>query len=325
MKRLVIISALSLLAIASFISCEKEEIGGTATQSLAGQWYIRIDAVDANGNVMTDDQGSTDDYVNYFSFEHRQTILTYNTASNSANEMYLDLSMMDDDNVALCPFAAFKVLIPCNTASGTFGSADTVLNMIVYDMDYATSDTIIDTVQVKKKEVSCLKDTSVIAYDSIYVTNDTVYVIQDTTYITYDTLFVSTVDDSIYIGTKVDTILTPAVAVIDTIIHDSIGVFFAYERIDTIVSATTPVIDKIRVWNGKITTGGATTPSGMKADAIEFEFYTDGDDIGYYFDINYGLEHEPGDLRMGVSFGDLDGFDHYKVSGFRYTGFKEDE
>lgn len=314
-----------IVAGALLVSCEKEEIGGTATQNLAGQWYIRIDAVDADGNVMTDDQGSTDDYVNYFSFRSRQIILTYNTAANSSNEMYLDMSLMDDDNVALCPFAAFKVLIPCNAAAGTFGGADTVYNMVVYDMDYTTSDTIIDTVLVKAKKVSCLEDTIVIPYDSIYVTRDTVYFVQDTTYITYDTVFVSTINDSLYVGTKVDTILTPAVKVIDTIYYDSIGVFFAYERIDTIVSATTPVFDKIRVWNGKITKDGATTPSGMKADAIEFEFYTDGDDIGYYMDAYYGLEQEPGDLRMGVSFGDLDGFDHYKVSGFRYTGFEEDE
>lgn len=325
MKRLVIISALSLLAFSSFVSCEKEEIGGTATQSLAGQWYIRIDAVDADGNVMTDAQGSTDDYVNYFSFRSRQIILTYNTAANSSNEMYLDMSLMDDKNVALCPFAAFKVLIPCNAAAGTFGGADTVYNMVVYDLDYTTSDTIIDTVLVKEKRVSCLEDTSVIAYDSIYVTRDTVYFIQDTTYITHDTLFVSTENDSLYVGTKVDTIVSPAVPVIDTIYYDSIGVFYAYERIDTIVSATTPVFDKIRVWNGKITKDGATTPSGMKADAIEFEFYTDGDDIGYYMDAYYGLEQDPGDIRMGVPFSIADGFDHYKVSGFRYTGFEEDE
>ena len=35
-----------------FTSCEKDEIGGTATEALAGEWYVRLDCVDANGNVV---------------------------------------------------------------------------------------------------------------------------------------------------------------------------------------------------------------------------------------------------------------------------------
>ena len=320
--RKILLLAISVIALSLF-SCEKEEIGGTATQSLAGQWYITIDAVDSAGNVMTDATGSTADYENYFSFSNRLLILTYNTVANNPNEMYLDMSpILDDDNAVICPFVGFKVLIPCNTGSSTFGG-DTVLSMIVYDLDYTTSDTLIDTVQVKLKKVSCLADTSVIDYDTTYVTRDTVYKVQDTTFIKFDTLYIGV--DTVYNDIKIDTVLTPAVPVIDTIYYDSIGVFYAYEYIDTIISATTPVYDRVKVWNGKITKDGAVTPSGVKADAIEFEFYTDGDDIGYYFDYANELENAPGDLRMGVPFTIMDGFDHYKVSGFRYTGFEADE
>ena len=35
-----------------FTSCEKDEIGGTATEALAGEWYVRLDCVDASGNVV---------------------------------------------------------------------------------------------------------------------------------------------------------------------------------------------------------------------------------------------------------------------------------
>ena len=63
----------------------------------------------------------------------------------------------------------------------------------------------------------------------------------------------------------------------------------------------------------------------MKADAIEFEFNTDGDDLGYYYDYYMDWGGKPGDLRMGIPFSAADGFDHYKVTGYRYTGFADDE
>ena len=54
--------------------------------------------------------------------------------------------------------------------------------------------------------------------------------------------------------------------------------------------------------NGKITKNGATTPSGMPADAIEFEVSFDDDPYPAAY-----------------------GFDHYKVHGFRYTGLANDD
>ena len=318
MKRILFLSV--ILAGLFVASCEKEEVGGTATKSLAGQWYITIDAVDADGNVMTDDEGSTSGYTDYFG-TGRQVILTYNTAANTPSEMYLDMSMLED--IDYFPFVGFKVLIPCSASSYSFGGSSAVSNMVVYDYDYSLSDTTFvpaDTVLVEEQSFSCLEDTIVVDYDSIYVTYDTIYLQRDTTFITQDTLFIGA--DTTYLVTKTDTILSPLV--IDTVIYDSIGVFFAYYEIvpaDTIVEALSPIVDNIKIWNGKVTLNGAVTPSGMPADAIEFEFSTDGDDVGYYFND----EAEPGDFRMGISFGDLEGFDHYKVTGYRYTGFADDD
>ena len=70
MKKLVYFAALLLTTV--FASCEKEEIGGTATQATAGQWYVTVDAADGNGNVV---EGL------------RITMLTFNTAENNPKEM----------------------------------------------------------------------------------------------------------------------------------------------------------------------------------------------------------------------------------------------
>lgn len=53
----------------------------------------------------------------------------------------------------------------------------------------------------------------------------------------------------------------------------------------------------VQISAGKITKGGAKTPSGMPADAIEFLLQFDDDDYGFT----------------------------YKVHGYRYTGFVADE
>lgn len=63
-----------------FASCEKDEIGGTATRALAGEWYVTVDGVDADGKVLYEDVfglGST-------------MLYTYNTAANVPTEMYVD-------------------------------------------------------------------------------------------------------------------------------------------------------------------------------------------------------------------------------------------
>ena len=72
----------SLLLLASFTSCEKEDIENTAAVSMAGQWYCTVDAVDGNGNTI--EKG--EDYYG----TGNTLILTYNTAGNSTTEMWID-------------------------------------------------------------------------------------------------------------------------------------------------------------------------------------------------------------------------------------------
>ena len=68
----------------------------------------------------------------------------------------------------------------------------------------------------------------------------------------------------------------------------------------------------VTLTNGKIVKGGTTTPSGAKADYIQFDINFDDDDLAAY-----GMP--------GVSYGDYYGFNVYRVSGWRYTGLAADD
>jgi hypothetical protein len=64
---------------------------------MAGQWYCTVDAVDDNGTPIHvpqyDEDGNLTGYndgEDYFGLGGRTLILTYNTAGNSANEMWID-------------------------------------------------------------------------------------------------------------------------------------------------------------------------------------------------------------------------------------------
>lgn len=65
----------------------------------------------------------------------------------------------------------------------------------------------------------------------------------------------------------------------------------------------TPFGDRITITDGKIVKNGTTSPSGMPVDYIEFYISFSNDIIAEMMGIN----------------------NKYKVSGFRYTGFADDE
>lgn len=109
--------AFSLLAL-GFASCEKEEIGGTAVQEMAGEWYVVADAVDENGNLVEEDIFG----MGYF------PIFTYNTNANLNTEMYID----DDGN-----FWDFKVIANVNYSQKTFSVSDAIM---YYEEDEETEE-----------------------------------------------------------------------------------------------------------------------------------------------------------------------------------------
>jgi hypothetical protein len=92
-----------------FTSCEKDEIGGTATESMAGEWYVTADAVDDAGNVVYEDLFGLGNFM----------LNTYNTASNASDKLYVD----DRGN-----FWEFKLRVNCDLSSLTFQSNGGVAN-----------------------------------------------------------------------------------------------------------------------------------------------------------------------------------------------------
>ncbi len=105
MKRLInIFLSLSLVLIV-FGACQKQDVnpGGTATEKLAGEWYVQQYGIDL-----------TDYGYGYW------RIGTFNTSSNVTDSIWVD----DYDN--LFPF---RVKVPCNLTGETFGSPDVLVDV----------------------------------------------------------------------------------------------------------------------------------------------------------------------------------------------------
>ena len=107
MKKAIYLLLMAVCAVMT--SCEKEEIGGTATQALAGEWYVTADAVDEYGNVLEED---------FFGIGHFH-VNTYNTAANVPNEIWVD---------DLGNFWEFKVKASADVNNCTFSTPDSVAN-----------------------------------------------------------------------------------------------------------------------------------------------------------------------------------------------------
>lgn len=119
MKKVLYFAALLLTGMI-FTSCDKEDIENTATVSMAGQWYVTIDAVDDDGNPIP---GGED----YFGVG-RVLFLTYNTVDNSKSEMFIDdLGSFDVAafyNYGAYPSYALKSKVNIDLNSLTFSSTD---------------------------------------------------------------------------------------------------------------------------------------------------------------------------------------------------------
>lgn len=114
MKKLTYILA-TLAVVLGLASCGKDDIGGTATEAVAGDWYVSAVQLDDNGNVADADP---------FGFgSQRFHLLTYNTSSNRSDTLFVD----DEGNLG--DFGMdFKSKVPLNLAEASFGSADSVYN-----------------------------------------------------------------------------------------------------------------------------------------------------------------------------------------------------
>jgi len=140
--------AVALLFCSSVISCEKEEVGGTAIQSIAGQWYVDIDAVDDSGNPISGGE-------HYFGYdEERMTLLTYNTSSNSTSQMWIDdlgaFDLASYYGYGGYPNYAFKCLVDIDLNALTFTSGNATNHASINGYESAIYDITIEEGKILK-------------------------------------------------------------------------------------------------------------------------------------------------------------------------------
>ena len=83
MKKYISIAFIAISISFGFAGCStetSEEPGGTNVQKMAGRWDVQVDIVDESGSVLYEDPYGLGTI----------TIMTYNTADNSMNQMCLD-------------------------------------------------------------------------------------------------------------------------------------------------------------------------------------------------------------------------------------------
>ncbi|MGM9735764.1 MAG: lipid-binding protein [Candidatus Cryptobacteroides sp.] len=118
MKRLVY--AMIVLAAALSVSCQKDEIGNTATVEMAGEWYVRADILDTDGTLIYEDcMGGS--FV----------IATFNTAADVETEMFVS----DCGN-----FWQFQVPVKADPTAMTFATDGAESNLTYEDCDVTITD-----------------------------------------------------------------------------------------------------------------------------------------------------------------------------------------
>jgi len=108
MKKLLYVLAAS---VALFSSCAKDPIEDTATVGMAGEWYVTLDAVDENGEVLDEDPYG----MGYF------IVSTFNTAANVPTEMFV----FDNYN-----FWEFQVQVKADPVAMTFATDGMAPNLV---------------------------------------------------------------------------------------------------------------------------------------------------------------------------------------------------
>lgn len=147
MKKIILFAT----ALLTFAACSKDEIGGTAMESMAGQWYCTVDAVDESGNPI---EGGED----YWGVG-RTLILTYNVSANNTTQMWVNNlgigNFAADYNYAGYPDYDMCTKVNCDQAALTFSSVDSenIADPVVWSHVDENGNTIIDK-QVNPMAVS---------------------------------------------------------------------------------------------------------------------------------------------------------------------------
>lgn len=114
MKKYILFFVSAIITSFAFTACDTETdepAGGTAVEKMAGHWVVSVDVIDLSEG----DSVNLGDYFGFGSFD----FWTYNTASNSESELWVD----DMEN-----FWAVKSKCSCNLSNLTITGND-VLNV----------------------------------------------------------------------------------------------------------------------------------------------------------------------------------------------------
>lgn len=105
MKKIFLYALMLVSGLFFITSCEKDPVGNTATEAVAGEWVVTGAAIDAAGVVVDAD------WFGVGSFH----LDTYNTAANRTDSIWIS----DNGN-----FWDFKVKVGLNLAAKTYSGAD---------------------------------------------------------------------------------------------------------------------------------------------------------------------------------------------------------
>lgn len=133
MKKYLII-LIAALAIVSLNSCQKDiEPGGTAVEEMAGDWWVVYQSSLQEINFIFEGEGEMPSLSNIENWEWDYVyddaysqLLTYNTAANTADSMFIS----DDGH-----YWDFKAKVGVNYANKTFANSGSIPNMAYEDCD----------------------------------------------------------------------------------------------------------------------------------------------------------------------------------------------
>lgn len=106
MKKIYYILTLMVAAL-TLSGCEKEEVGNTAMVEMAGEWYVAVDAVDADGNIVMEDPFGLGEFL----------MLTYNNNANDPTKIVVN---------DLETFWGFAPTVNADLGSMTFSGSDVI-------------------------------------------------------------------------------------------------------------------------------------------------------------------------------------------------------
>lgn len=108
MKKYISFFTMTLMLLLGFTACDtetNEEPGGTNVEKMAGNWEVKVYAIDSNGEVLYEDPYEVGEF----------TLYTYNTAANTSTQMWVD----DRSN-----FWAMKFIVDVNYGARTFTATE---------------------------------------------------------------------------------------------------------------------------------------------------------------------------------------------------------